>query len=92
MFKRFAGAVLLALLISICLAWSFRSASAQTPKGPARWEYKVVDGGELMELAAKRDDKSWQNALTQIGEDGWELVSVVNTGDIRWFYFKRPKA
>ena len=46
-----------------------------------RWEYLV-----------RHQTEEGYGFLTALGEDGWELVSVVMTANgIREFYFMRPK-
>ena len=91
MFNRLSLSVAAVALIVAGLTWVHHPASvqAQAPKALSRWEFKVVDGWELTKEGLDR--KSWEGTLKAIGDDGWELVSVVNTGDQCWYYFKRPK-
>ena len=49
-----------------------------------KWEYEWATE-ELMKSGVKY-------FLNQMGDEGWELVSVVkNEADILVYYFKRPK-
>ncbi|HYG79898.1 MAG TPA: hypothetical protein VD861_05895 [Pyrinomonadaceae bacterium] len=43
-----------------------------------QWEYLVKN--------------SWlsEGALDRLGEDEWELVTIVNEPEMVWFFFKRP--
>lgn len=64
-----------------------------------RWEYTTlrVDSASLME-SASTEGKSVREPLNQLGSEGWELVSVLDTGrvdgeSVGWvFLFKRPRA
>jgi hypothetical protein len=47
-----------------------------------KWEYKVV------ELAGPSEERESQ--LNRLGEQGWELVAIVNAYD--WYYLKRLKS
>lgn len=50
-----------------------------------RWEYHVLF------LAAAREIGQVEDALNQLGRDGWELVTVDDAGEnAKVFFFKRP--
>ena len=49
------------------------------------WEYKAVKCYGVV------DESIHQNVLNQYGAMGWELVSVVGSGQLYMFYFKRKK-
>jgi len=63
-----------------------------------RWEYKVIG---LDTILASEDDTKLQTLLNKHGEDGWELVNIldqVNSGfgfqprvDCNLLLFKREK-
>jgi hypothetical protein len=42
----------------------------------ARWEYKMTCGHPV---------------LNQLGEEGWELATATQDGNVTCLYFKRPK-
>lgn len=67
------------------------SADAPAQKSFQKWEYKVLDGDAMFKLGSEGKEDALRNALTKLGDEGWELVSVVSPGGPRWFYFKRPK-
>jgi len=60
-----------------------------------KWEYAVLTrvlGWDLNGVDYRGGaEYSCSEAMNLLGEEGWELVSVENLGDIdRRFYFKRP--
>ena len=57
-----------------------------------QWEYMVhdvnADGGKGESGESGR--KEIKSHLDKLGSDGWELVSVVRTGDSLRHYLKKP--
>lgn len=49
-----------------------------------KWEYKIIQLPVIKPVLAEYEDKEerhagfgeWENELDELGEDGWELVSV----------------
>jgi hypothetical protein len=69
---------------------------AQAQRVVPKWEYKVVSDRSIVDpAAAKAGGKSVTEQRTEawnkLGDEGWELVSVTDTGNFRAYYFKRPK-
>lgn len=54
-----------------------------------RWNYKVVEVKPNMIGKLKRD--AVQDALAQLGAQGWELVSVAHVGFAAWLYLKKEQ-
>jgi len=52
-----------------------------------RWGYKVVE--VKPNLLGQMKSAAVQDALTQLGAQGWELVSVVQVGFGTWLYLKK---
>jgi hypothetical protein len=50
----------------------------------AKWDYAVIP--------LKGDEGSQKKTLEMYGEQGWELVNIVETGVQLLAYFKRQKA
>jgi len=48
-----------------------------------KWEYYFYSVG------MERDERNIKEALDELGEDGWELVTVYQSG-LRVFVLKRP--
>lgn len=46
-----------------------------------RWEYLRKQPTFILAFDAEMDE---------LGQDGWELVSIVWVGDSLYYYFKRP--
>ena len=61
-----------------------------------KWEYIIVTADAASVFSTKIDFESLQQEISQLGEEGWELVSTSdrnqngNTRNIT-LYFKRPK-
>ena len=61
-----------------------------------KWEYLIVTAKTSSVFTVKIDFESLQQEISQLGEEGWELVSTSdrnqngNTKDIA-LYFKRPQ-
>lgn len=51
--------------------------------GVVKWEYYFYSVG------MERDERNIKEALDELGEDGWELVTVYQSG-LRVFVLKRP--
>ncbi len=52
-----------------------------------KWEYKVE------EFSYREDAEKHEETLNRCGEEGWELVAVIDTSVAGiWAYFKREKA
>ena len=49
---------------------------------PARWSKKAVANNGVFYL---------EDALADIGREGWELVQVTQLGKVTTMYFKRPR-
>lgn len=47
-----------------------------------KWEYKTITFDERKFLTGKADPKALSEKLNTLGEQGWELVSVVNQGGL----------
>jgi hypothetical protein len=89
--------VALALAIGYWVgAWLEAPAVAQPPAKRSQWQYAVYYHSDLMALGEKTINQN----LTKLGEQGWELVAVtpgirgdkgqdVNTQTT--YFFKRPK-
>ena len=65
-----------------------------------KWEYKKVETTRRLAMLAKWSDWEPIIDLTQLGDDGWELVSVIRRPmqpgmsgkvDRLQYYFKRTK-
>ena len=64
------------LLAALLLVSLFCVGFARQARERAQWEYKMACG---------RPD------LTRLGEEGWELATATQDGNIVCLYFKRPK-
>jgi hypothetical protein len=64
------------LLAALLLGCLFCVGFARQARERARWEYKMACG---------------RPNLIQLGEEGWELVTATQDGNIVCLYFKRPK-
>jgi hypothetical protein len=87
------------LAAGCCLGWWLKPSDPAVAQGPAQrpqWQYAVYYHGDLMALGEKTVNQN----LTRLGEQGWELVAV--TPGIRGakgeevstqttYFFKRPK-
>ena len=51
----------------------------------SKWKYR------LLPLAANRDDQAVQEALNELGKQGWELIAVYETPSSRVFIFKQEE-
>ena len=94
------------LFICACLVFAGMNFSNAVTPAPVpqqqvqKWEYlsvlvKVQGSFVARESKYGNGDLapySFSNAMGKIGDDGWELVSVVGTiGQNATYYFKRPK-
>jgi hypothetical protein len=90
--------VVLGLLVGAGV-WTVRPDGQVPPQGPkelVRWEYKVVDGKQLMRHNPEKLGGDWEGALAQLGDEGWELAAIVATQGShsvpdQEYWFKRPK-
>jgi hypothetical protein len=74
--------------------------AAPAPKDPppakgTQWEYKKMAEVKLLEVAGA-ENRSVEAGLNKLGEDRWELISVVVPGAAGpngpfIYFFKRPK-
>lgn len=64
------------LLAALLLASLFCVGFARGAQERTRWEYKMACG---------RPD------LVRLGEEGWELATATQDGNVVCLYFKRPK-
>ncbi len=64
------------LLAALLLACLFCVGFARQAQERKHWEYKMACG---------RPD------LTKLGDEGWELVTATQDGNVVCLYFKRPK-
>lgn len=91
----YSWAVALIFLVAACsdLSPAKKADSQQAPNRP-KWEYKALDGSKLVEnIIAEKERDPLEIALNKLGEDGWELVSILNpSGQVKWFVFKRPQS
>jgi hypothetical protein len=56
---------------------------AQPPRGKAKWEYKVLSRSQLNEMAPKGSKDKLTDTLNQLGDEGWELVTIASsTGSV----------
>jgi hypothetical protein len=67
--------------------WSTASVRAQRQTRPSqpttqKWEYRVTESASEKGLASEANS---------LGEQGWELTSVLASGSAVFGYFKRPK-
>lgn len=53
-----------------------------------RWQYRVVE--VKANLLGQMKSAAVQDALGQLGAQGWELVSAVQVGFATWLYLKKP--
>jgi hypothetical protein len=53
---------------------------------PARWHYRV----KFIKVPRAEATASVTGELNELGEEGWELVNVVEVGTILMAVFKRP--
>lgn len=51
------------------------------------WQYLILDGSEI-----PRGVYGFQAALTKLGIEGWELVTIIDRPDKALAFFKRPYA
>lgn len=56
-----------------------------------KWEYKMLSGSQLLKDAIGQPGTIQDAGLNKYGNEGWELVSVIETNGERWFTFKRRK-
>jgi uncharacterized membrane protein YagU involved in acid resistance len=82
-FNRSIGvAVVLGLLLGLLTSWSSTgSGQAQQEKPPVTWEYKT-----LAPPAANPEE-----ALNQLGQQGWELAAITTFSNQPLYIFKRAK-
>ena len=52
-----------------------------------KWEYKVI----AMELDTVAAIEKFDNWITGLGNDGWELATILNNGSAIRAYLKRPQ-
>jgi hypothetical protein len=64
------------ILAALLLASLFCVGFARQAQERPRWEYKMTCG---------RTD------LNKLGEEGWELATATQDGNVTCLYFKRPK-
>jgi hypothetical protein len=64
------------LLAALLLASLFCVGFARQAREHTRWEYRMACG---------RPD------LTRLGDEGWELATATQDGNVTCLFFKRPK-
>ena len=88
------------LVLGVLGIWAVRSVAgpaAEPPKPPKavaiRWEYKALSECDIMNLVPRDANNlvELEKGLAQLGNEGWELVSVTSDRLDKWYYFKRPK-
>ena len=58
-----------------------------------QWEYCYVSApnDHIYYFSTNQQvEMGWNEAIVQLGMEGWELVAVINWGWSTEFYFKRP--
>ena len=76
--KRIAWPVVAVLAFAAGFAWPM--ATAQEPNGAVqKWEYRLVTTHDELRL------------VNELGNEGWELVTVVGGGRLETAYMKRKK-
>ncbi len=70
--------IILALVLSFCVTSAFAKDV---------WEHKVEKRGGLNYL----NPGNLSDRLTQMGAQGWQLVSVQHLGKQSWYFYKRKK-
>lgn len=53
---------------------------------PTQWEYRV----KFVRIPKKDATASVTDELNEVGEEGWELVNIVEVGTVLMAVFKRP--
>jgi hypothetical protein len=78
-------AAVVAVLITICLVRPESAAQSPSVQPPMQWQYRIL---------IDRQTRLIEPQLKQLGEQGWELVSVSESPDSpdgsQLFVFKRP--
>jgi hypothetical protein len=99
---RLALFVSLAVILMVGLVFVTRSAPAapRVSKEPPKWDYKVVNEKDIEKLSkadnadwelAERSEHRYRDGLAKLGQQGWELVTIVKTNWEALHYFKRQK-
>src|SRR5438046_699743 len=103
MSKRFLCVVACLALCGVAYLFAPGQAPARQAAAPVfaqrvkqKWEYKAVSDRSIVDQAVanaggKSVSEQRTEAWNKLGDDGWQLVSVSETGNFRAYYFKRPK-
>jgi hypothetical protein len=93
--------VVLGAVAAGALAWTLAGRSpAAPPAGVRAWEYRVLNEFQVNGLGRQppaqggpvAERQPFAEGINGLGADGWELVTVVVTGNAAPTYcFKRPK-
>jgi hypothetical protein len=96
--KRYALAalVLAGCALGLLLYHQPPRATGAAEAAKQKWEYKQVQWQEVWKAGGGEDlnklDKDCSVGLSQLGDEGWELVAVSSSKDgIEKYVFKRPK-
>jgi hypothetical protein len=76
--QRIAWPLLVVLAFAAGTVWHLASAQEDRSRRVQKWEYEFVPGYS-------------EQSMKRMGDDGWELVTVLPQGQQQLFYFKRPK-
>lgn len=77
-----------------CIAMTVEGTRKSAVGNHPKWEYKVVSYRELLTMMGAKQKVNITPALNELGDEGWELVSVEGAHDqlhLRDYHFKRPK-
>ena len=56
--------------------------------GRQQWEYRIVQAKRRLSSAGVVD--GLRSELNDLGQEGWELINVVESGGETFLFFKRP--